>query len=384
MKADLDGFGYPAVNEDMCIDCRICSSVCPVLNHPAPVPMETAIAMISKDEEARSRSSSGGIMSLLAERILDQNGVVYGAAYDLDFRVVHKRIDSKNGLDQIRRAKYAQSDLSGIFRQVEEDLQRGPVLFVGTPCQCAGLKSFINRKNGIKNRNEMEGVIKQSNSSAAASPDSNLILVDFVCHSIPSPGVWEKYVKWRSGSQIPDEINQRNKETGWSRYAYSSLFNYSDGKKDLVSNGQDVFMKLFIGSYITRSSCADCHFKGKNRSSDLSLGDFWGIWDLDPEMDDNRGTSLVVVHTEKGKKIVEEIKPETRSQEVELDQALKQNPAYFKISTKPEQKEHIMERALNSDFAALQKELIPSQKRRDRIRRICSDLLHSLKVGLSR
>lgn len=367
MKEDEEGFLYPVVEHEICIDCGICSSCCPVLNPQASAPMETAFAVISKDEEARRRSSSGGLMSLLAEQVLEKQGSVYGAAYDSEYRVVHQRIDSKKGLDQLRRAKYSQSDLSGVFRQVEEDLRNGPVLFVGTPCQCTGLSSYI-RKVGLPSRK-----------GSGTCRDQGLILVDFVCHSIPSPKVWKQYVQWRSGSEKPSEINQRSKTTGWSNYAYSSEFSYSDGRKDLIANGQDVFMKLFIGDFITRPSCADCSFKGNNRSSDLTLGDFWGIWDLDSEMDDNKGTSLVIVHTEKGQKILNEIQSKVKSREVDLDDALAQNPAYFRKSEQPAQRSEMMELALHGDFENLQKAVLPAPGKISRFRKLASSLKHRLK-----
>lgn len=399
MKEDDEGFKYPVVDEDVCVDCSICSSVCPVLNLPASASKETVFAMVSRDEEGRDRSSSGGMMSLLAEHILKKNGTVYGAAYDDEFRVVHRRVDSTENLDQIRRAKYSQSDPGDIFDQVKEDLKSGPVLFVGTPCQCAGLSFYINRSKrkslkkpvSVAERPAKEPETGNQGNCSGNSPaiskemisesgnSHDLILVDFVCHSIPSPKVWDRYVKWRSGSEKPSEINQRSKATGWSNYTYSSEFSYSSGKQELVSNGQDIYMKLFIGGYITRPSCSECSFKGNSRTSDLTLGDFWGIWDLEAEMDDNRGTSLVIVHTEKGKEILDAIDSGVNSKRIDLDKALAQNPAYFRKSSHPEQRKQIMERALNSDFDSLRKELIPAAPKTSRIRKLASSLIRHFK-----
>lgn len=409
MKPDEEGFLYPAVDEENCIDCRICSQTCPVLNPPEVAKSEEPYAMISKDESARLSSSSGGIMSLLAQEILNNNGTVYGAAYDEEYRVIHKRIDQIEDLDQLRRAKYAQSDLHGIFRQVREDLKNGPVLFVGSPCQCAGLHAYIFRRpdsvkqnNGVQKtvpaksqtesdkspancsgeKTQLNGVV-QGNLKIQKTEDdklknrlfgNQLILVDFVCHSIPSPAVWESYVKWKSGKGKPESINQRSKKTGWSSYSYSIEFNYQNETTDLISNGKDIYMKLFIGDYITRHSCAGCHFKGSQRSSDLTLGDFWGIWDLDPSMDDNKGTSLVVAHTEIGEEILRRISSKVRSKKVGMNDATSQNPAYIRSCEIPEERNKILRRALDGDFELLEKEMIKPEGKPGILKRILARL----------
>lgn len=181
------------------------------------------------------------------------------------------------------------------------------VLFSGTPCQVAGLKSFLGKEY------------------------DNLLCIDFVCHGIPSPVVWKEYVKYRAKQDADDEmpkaINLRSKSTGWSKYQYSNIFKYENGKQYSILSSDSLYMKLFVGNYISRSSCENCKFKGYSRVSDVTLGDFWGIWDIDSEMDDNKGTSVALVQSERGKSLWNMIGDNIVCKEVLLEQTSEQNPS---------------------------------------------------------
>ena len=313
MKANEDGFLYPIVNKDNCISCNLCDKVCPVNNEIKLNDVPNAYAAINKKEEERLQSSSGGVFSLIANYILDKNGYVVGAAYNDKFEVELLTIDSKEELHKLRGAKYSQSRLGDVFGKIKEFLDTDHyVLFSGTPCQVGGLKYYL-RKDYEK-----------------------LVLIDTVCHGVPSPLVWKKYVEYRSKTdnkgEIPISINLRSKSSGWSRYNYSIEFFY--GKK-LYSkvNGQDPYMKAFVGNYCLRESCYDCSFKSTQRISDFTLGDYWGIWNQNPEMDDNKGTSLLLVHSIKGNKILEAISTQLNYVQVDLDESIKENPSMIKSST---------------------------------------------------
>ena len=224
----------------------------------------------------------------------------------------------------LRGAKYAQSDLGNSFIEIRNRLKNNQkVLFSGTPCQVAGLKSFLRRDY------------------------DNLICVDFVCHGVPSPMAWKEYVKYRSqidaSGQLPEKINLRSKKSGWSRYRYSNLYEYPDGNVYTALSGNDLYMKLFVGDYISRESCSNCQFKGYSRVSDITLGDFWGIWDIDPEMDDDKGTSLVLVQSEKGRKIFSEITVRICSKEMTLQQASMQNPSLLKSSPAKANRQEVLD-----------------------------------------
>lgn len=324
MVADEDGFLYPSVSAEICIGCGLCQKVCPVVTPPQIDSQQPkAYAAYSKDEAVRRQSSSGGIFTEIAKAALKKGGVVYGAAYNELFDILHICVESEDDLDKLRGAKYAQSDLQGIFSEVKSKLNSGRlVLFSGTPCQVAGLKSYLCKGY------------------------DNLLTVDFVCHSVPSPMAWREYVKYRSQQDnngcLPKTINLRSKETGWSRYKYSNLFQYENGTTHIAKNGESLYMKLFVGGYINREACANCHFKGYSRISDMTLGDFWGIWDIAPEMDDNKGTSVLLVQSNHGAELLAQIGEQLVLKEVTLEQTSRENTAMLRVSKSNERRRDVL------------------------------------------
>ena len=301
-----------------------------------------AYAAYSKNEAVRIQSSSGGVFTELAKIVLEQGGAVFGAAYNDRFEVVHICAEEEEMLTQLRGAKYAQSELGGIFSDVKVRVDAGQlVLFSGTPCQVAGLKAYLKKEY------------------------ENLILVDFVCHSVPSPMAWQEYVKFRAlrdnDGVLPVKINLRDKTTGWSRYLYSNLFSYGTGKDHLIRSSDSLYMKLFTGGYISRNSCANCRFKGYSRVSDLTLGDFWGIWDVAPEMDDNKGTSVVLVQTEKGALLLSEAESDMILKTVKPDEVSKQNTALLESHGENEDREIALRRIRRGRMASIEKLFVPSK-----------------------
>ena len=314
MIPDEFGFQFPSVDSSLCIDCGMCHQVCPVLNESKPIinAGPAVYAAYSVNEKLRQDSSSGGVFSELASAVLNENGAVYGAAYDTSFNVKHICIEKPEDLKHLRGAKYAQSEMGHIFKDIKKRLEnKQMVLFSGTPCQVGGLKAYLNKDY------------------------SNLVTVDFICHGVPSPEAWRKYIEYRKemdhSSDIPQSINLRSKKTGWSHYGYSIEFKYDDGEY-LEGNGSDLFMKLFIGDYISRESCSECRFKGYSRVSDITIGDFWGIWDIAQEMDDNQGTSVVLVHSEKGSELFAAVSYQLKLKKVTQEDASKYNPSLLQSS----------------------------------------------------
>lgn len=317
MEPDEEGFLRPVIDAGNCVECGRCGQVCPVLNPVRPCHQPTAYAAYAVDTALRLESSSGGVFSELARAILSEGGAIYGAVYDESFRVIHTCAEDEAGLARMRGAKYAQSDLRGIFPEIKGRLEDGqPVLFSGTPCQVGGLKAYL--------RKEYE----------------NLLTVDFVCHSVPSPMAWREYVSFRSrqdnGGELPASVNLRSKESGWS--GYSNQFRYKNGHIYSVSGRDSLYMKLFVGGFISRKSCSACSFKGYSRVSDLTIGDFWGIWDIAPEMDDNKGISVVLVQTARGAELLEQIGEKLNRKSVSLEEASRQNPAMLKPSAMNEKR----------------------------------------------
>ncbi len=340
MAADAYGFPYPVVDGDSCIGCGLCETVCPVLSPQKCVHSPAAYAAQSRDECLRWESSSGGVFSELARAVLAQGGAVFGAAYDETFQVVHRCVEREADLAALRGAKYAQSHLGTTFAQVQQRLKTGQtVLFSGTPCQVTGLRAFLRQDY------------------------PNLITVDFVCHGVPAPLAWREYVTYRTGrdrgGKAPQAINLRSKVSGWSRYRYCNVFSYPDGTCHAQQSSQSLFMKLFVEDFINRESCACCPCKGYSRVSDFTLGDFWGIWDILPELDDDKGTSLVLVQSEKGQRLWGQISPGLTLCPVTLEQASAQNPSLLSSSAAHPNRAQALERIRGGDIAACEAFLSP-------------------------
>lgn len=327
MKCDKDGFEYPEMTkQEQCINCHMCEKVCPVLKTRVLEKEKPEVfSALSMDEQIRKDSSSGGIFSEFSVAVLLDKGIVYGAAYDETWSVKHVAIDDMNQLNKLRGAKYSESNLNNTFIEIEKHLKNNRrVLFSGTPCQVAGLKEYLHYDY------------------------ANLFCVDFVCHGVPSPYAWKKYLEERRKIDVSDtmpiSVNLRSKETGWSNYSYSYMIEYPNGKQYVALNSDDLYMKLFCNDYISRPSCENCKFKGYSRVSDITLGDFWGIWDIDPEMDDNKGTSVVLIQSEKGKRLWEEIKGKIKYKQVTLEQASQYNPSMLVASKAKQNREDVLER----------------------------------------
>lgn len=338
MMPDADGFCHPAIDESSCVGCGLCEKVCPILNPVELTHTPTAWAAWTGDDDSRMASTSGGVFPELAKDILERGGAVFGAAYDEHFRVVHICADNEQALDRLRGAKYAQSDLGDSFRDVKRRLDAGQrVLFSGTPCQVLGLKTYLRKDY------------------------ANLLTVDLVCHSVPSPLAWEKYLEYISGGKTISAVNLRSKDTGWSRYRYCNRFDYADGSNRTDGSGQSLYMKLFVGGYITRPSCANCPAKGYARVSDLTLGDFWGIWDIRPELDDDRGVSLVLAQTEKGLAALKRLE----KWPVTLEEASRENPAIIRNAAENPRRFEAMELVRRNGFAEVARLLpaVPGKKR---------------------
>ena len=313
MTSDREGFRYPVIDGAQCIHCGACERVCSVEHHPPVSGHTAAFAVQNTDEEVRRESSSGGVFSALAMDTLAQGGWVCAAVYDADFQVCHELTNSPERIAAMRGAKYTQSRGEHCFPRIRELLkQQIPVLFVGTPCQCAALRAFLGGN------------------------DPRLLLVDMVCHGVPSPKVWQKYLREcrdadPSGGKLL-AVNLRDKSTGWSRYNYSVSLTYEPDVRVIRPQRQDIFMRGFVSNLYLRPSCADCASKGVQRCSDLTLGDYWGIWDQHPEFDDDRGTSLLLVHTDRGQRAWKQVEAGFRVCAVTCEDALAQNPSALQSS----------------------------------------------------
>ncbi len=310
VEQDNEGFWYPVVDEAKCINCGLCEKVCPVINPATSEFVPIAYAAINKDEKVRYESSSGGVLTLLAEYALNKGGSVFGAIFNKDFAVTHQEITTIDELKLLRGSKYVQSRISDTYKKVEERLVNGGlVLFTGTPCQVNGLKTFLGKEY------------------------ESLICMDIICHGVPSPLVWKKYVAYRifKDGEILKRITFRFKDTGWK--LYSILFEYANKIEYRSKYNKDLYMQGFLQNLYLRPSCYNCSFKTEQRASDFTLADFWGIEKLLPEMDDNKGTSLVVVQSKKGATIFNAIINKMIYKSVCLDDAIHFNSSMITSAT---------------------------------------------------
>lgn len=297
MKEDAEGFLYPDVDMTQCIDCGICEKVCPWLNLHEKSKIQEVLGAKNIDRKERMESSSGGVFIALAKKVIENGGVVFGAVFNECWEVVHTYAENLKDVKSMMGSKYMQSRMENSYREAEGFLKRGrTVLFTGCPCQITGLHNYLGKEY------------------------HNLISVDFLCHGVPSPGVWRKYLTEVSTS-FPKEINGisldfstkitgidfRNKQqSGWKNF-YLTITGLSNGtEKVLLSDKHknNPFMKGFLGDLYLRPSCYNCKCKNGASHSDLTIADFWGISSIMPDFDDDKGVSLVLVNTDKGRNVL--------------------------------------------------------------------------------
>lgn len=353
MRADEEGFVRPVVDEKRCTGCGLCAKACHVLSTPGKNPMPLAFTAKNREETVRAMSSSGGVFTLLARKVLDRGGVVVGAGYDADFRVVHQLVESPELLPRLRGVKYAQSDLRGVFPQVKDRLSKGQtVLFSGTPCQVSGLRAFLGKD------------------------DPNLLLVDLVCHGVPSPAVWEKYLSWRSeqsGDGLrPATVSLRSRDS--DRSACSVDIRWPYGKRYTVPCRQDPYIRAFTGDLCLRPSCYRCSCKGLTRCADFTLGDC-----VDTEaMGDGTGASTVLLHSDKARAIWTELVAGMTASAADPRSCMDHNPAALRSASLDEENRALfMHRYENEDFSVLVDELLPQPS-------ASSDLAHRVAGKLKR
>lgn len=277
MQQDNEGFLYPQVDKTTCIDCGLCEKICPSLSPNSASNIIGVYAAKNENEEIRMQSSSGGIFSILAERVISEGGVVFGARFNKEWQVEHAYTEDIEGLAAFRGSKYVQSVVGETYKEAEQFLKDGrKVLYTGTPCQIVGLKHYLQKDY------------------------DNLLAVECVCHSVPSPLVWKKYLdQHRNGRKIK-HINFRDKSTGWSMWNYSLVIDYENCDKEIIPGGQP-YMKALVSNLTTRPSCSDCRARDGKSGADISIGDFWGVWKLVPEIDDNKGFTILLLYSNKGK-----------------------------------------------------------------------------------
>lgn len=280
MTCDDEGFLYPNVDDDTCVNCGLCEKVCNELHPFDKCEPQHVLAAVNKNDDIRQKSSSGGIFYILAEKVIKEGGVVFGARFDENWQVKIDYTEDINGVLAFMGSKYVQARVENAYKEAKRFLVEGrKVLFSGTPCQVAGLHKFLRKSY------------------------SNLLTVDFICHGTPSPKVWDKYLKEviKDGQRI-NSVEFRNKKYGWNSFSFNLRYNETDKTISMLSSfRQNLYMKAFLQDIILRPSCYACKVRGGSSQSDITIADFWGVNTIFPEMDDDKGTSLVFINTDKGK-----------------------------------------------------------------------------------
>lgn len=299
LEEDKEGFLYPVIDFYRCIGCGMCEKVCTIRN--AEIKSDDVVmcyAGFAKNESVRMLSSSGGVFTLLAEEIFERQGIIVGAAFDDDWQVHHICIDNLKDLEKLRGSKYVQSRLEDTYRETKEYLEKGKnVLFTGVPCQISGLRRYLRKKY------------------------DNLYTVDVLCHGVPNPKLWNMYLK--THKERINKISFRSKDTGWKKF--SLKIEFDNGEIYQKNIGDDIFMQMFLRELCLRPSCYDCKFKKLDRDSDITIGDSWGIENYIPEMDDDKGTSVIMVHSEGGMRLINSILGKMNYCVVERDKVLSPN-----------------------------------------------------------
>ena len=354
-EEDAEGFCYPLVDRETCIDCGLCESVCPMQNQEAERKPLEVYAAKNRDEQELLCSSSGGLFILFAKAVLKEGGVVFGAKFDSEWNVVHGYAETEDDVRAFMGSKYVQSRIGNSYKEARAFLKAGrKVLFTGTPCQIAALKRFLRKDY------------------------DNLLTADVICHGVPSPKVWRMYLdeikqnarKGKNSVSSPltrnvseraarmngdvriTGISFRDKRSGWKKYSFAlTLAEASaDGKKNTVSLShifnEDPYMQLFLRNLILRPSCYQCPAKNGKSQSDLTIADFWGIERCHPEFDDERGVGLMMVNSEKGKQAIQSLP--LKLLEVTFEDAIASNLSYITSALEPPRRKLLFQKNIKS------------------------------------
>ena len=303
MQEDEKGFLYPRVDTDVCVNCGLCEQVCPVLNVGEEQEPHDCFAAIHPDEKVRLSSSSGGVFSLLARRVIQDGGVVFGARFDDRWAVVHDYADTLESIDAFRGSKYVQSVMGDSYLHVKQFLEQGKkVLFSGTPCQIAGLKRFLSKDF------------------------PNLITVEIACHGVPSPKVWRGYLDGKARGRNISQVNFRDKSTGWRNYSVV----IGDCAKP---HDDDDYMASYLANYNLRPSCFVCPSKNGKSGADFLIADFWGVEAVNGVKHDDKGISALLVYSSRGRSFLEHCGIDMTA--IDVESVVRHNPCIRGCTSRP-------------------------------------------------
>ncbi len=368
MAADPEeGFLYPQIDASRCTRCGACYKVCPV-DRATERPWRESLAAFNTDAAVRARSSSGGVFTALAEGVLARGGMVFGAALKRrapaeggGLHLRHIGLQNPELLGALRGSKYLQSDTADALTDAKHWLDTGmEVLFSGTPCQIAGLYAMLKKTY------------------------PNLLTVDFVCHGVPSPMVFDAYQRGlEAGGRRITELAFRDKRRGWKDFCLA--VNFEDGKDYAAGQTEDPYMIAFLRNLCLRPSCHVCPYAGEKRQADLTLADLWGAQHILPDWDDDLGLSLVLVGSERGAAALEALGERLRTAPVQAAACARDNPSIFRPAVAHARRDAFLRHVRRRGFARVEKKFFapPSllQRAAGKARRVLSAAKHRL--GLS-
>lgn len=329
IREDEEGFQYPEIDEQKCIHCGKCKKVCCFNNHndTNQEKIEPQVfAVKNKNDEIRKKATSGGFFISLASNVIKKGGVVYGAILNEGLDVEHIRVTEEKDLEKFYGSKYVQSTIDKIYPQLLEDITNNKmVLFSGTPCQVDAIQTFLAQKNQFD--------------------ISNLITCDFVCHGVPTDKIFKENIKFleKKYQKKITSYRFRTKDYGWRGHHEKAIFEDGTDTTQYNNRYMNIYKELYGSLKIIRPSCYHCPYAKEQRISDITMGDFWGIENYDQDFSDNKGISFVMLNTQKGQEIFEDIKKEDLDDKKETIEMCV-NPQLKHPTTRSQESRSILER----------------------------------------
>ena len=300
-----NGFLYPCIDNDKCIKCNLCDRVCPQQQKNKKI-YTNQLGYVGrlKNKEDRFNSTSGGIAFALGKKIISENGKVYGVVFNKKFESIFSGVDTLNELYTLQGSKYPQATLNNCLKDLKTQLKTGKIiLFIGTPCQVAGVRSFLQKDY------------------------DNLFLVDIICHGVPSPKLWKNYINLKFKNETIHKVIFKHKENGWKKW---QVFIETDKQCYKKSRANDEYMSSYLAAYNIRPSCFECIYKGQNRISDITIGDAWGTPENNQDLNDDSGLSAIIINNKKGEFLFDCIKSDIDYQSYSIADLTEGNIAYHK------------------------------------------------------
>lgn len=359
MQPDEEGFLYPVVDQEKCVDCGLCEKICPVSSKKSHEEQTDAYIIRYNNQKIVEESTSGGAFTAISSYVFENGGIVYGAGYDADMKVICKKAACMEDLKEMRGSKFVQSSLNRTFQEIKTALRTEKlILFTGTPCQVSGLIHYLGKHY------------------------ENLICMDFVCRGVPSPGLWKNYVDYMEGKYHSKMIGARFKHKTYGYHTTTMKIDFQNGTSYFGSGRVDPYMKAFVREMSSRPSCAECAFKGIERLSDITVFDCYEYTQITGYKDDDKGYTSVFVHTDKGRKVFESIKPMLIWQEQAVEKLVTKNGIMVCNSAKPHAKRNAFyEAAAEMSIDKAMQKIEPITKK-DRLIEQAKSLL--FKTGLIR